>query len=83
MSQIPGHGAESYGKLGFEIVGARTDVGSVVIGKKDLGRIIVWLPGEAPCHPDRLQINFAAKDVDAAFERLSEAGVEISRTSKG
>jgi uncharacterized glyoxalase superfamily protein PhnB len=43
---------------------------------------MVLLPGEPLDHPDRLQIHFAVKDVDAAFERLSRGGDEFQMSPK-
>jgi lactoylglutathione lyase len=71
-----------YEKLGFEIVGARADVGSVVVGNKKRGRILVLLPGETIEHPDRLQIHFAVPDVDAEYERLTKEGVQFQEPPK-
>jgi predicted enzyme related to lactoylglutathione lyase len=38
---------------------------------------MVLLPGEKIEHPDRLQIRFAVPDVDAAYDRLTKAGVKF------
>jgi catechol 2,3-dioxygenase-like lactoylglutathione lyase family enzyme len=66
-----------YEKLGFEIIGGSPDFGSIVIGTKDRGRIMVLLPGPQLGHPDRLQMHFAVKDVDSEYDRLKRAGIEF------
>jgi hypothetical protein len=65
-------------KLGFEIVSERPDVGSIAIGTKDKGRVMVLLPGEKIGHPDRFEIHFAVPDVDAECEHLKRAGIQFS-----
>lgn len=74
--------SEWYQKLGFEVVGGRPEVGTIVIGTRDLGRIMVLVPGEQLDHPDRLQIHFAVKNVDAEYDRLRAAGVEFLEPPK-
>ena len=74
--------SEWYQKLGFTIVGSRPEIGTVVVGTPDLGRIMVLIPGEGLDHPERLQIHFAVGDVDAEYERLRRAGVEFREPPK-
>jgi catechol 2,3-dioxygenase-like lactoylglutathione lyase family enzyme len=74
--------SEWYEKLGFEIVARRPDLGSVVVGTEEGGRIIVFLRGQTLDHPDRLQIHFAVANVDAEFERLRRAGVKFREPPK-
>src|SRR5262245_8297282 len=73
---------EWYKKLGFEIVGGHPEIGSIVVGTKDKGRVIVLLPGAQLGHPDRLQMHFAVRDVDAEYERLRREGIEFQGPPK-
>lgn len=74
--------SEWYEKLGFRIVGGRPEIGTVVVGTRDFGRILVLIPGENLDHPERLQIHFAVEDVDKEYERLRGMGVEFREPPK-
>jgi len=68
-------------KLGFEAQGERPGIG-LAVGTKDAGRAMVLLNGEGLEHPERVQLHFEVKDVDAEYQRLREAGVEFSEPPK-
>jgi hypothetical protein len=74
---------EWYQRLGLEIVGERSEIGSVVMGTKENGRMIVLLPGQPLGHPERLQMHLAVADVDAEYERLRQAGIEFKAPPQG
>jgi predicted enzyme related to lactoylglutathione lyase len=71
-----------YERLGLQIVGGRSDVGTVVIGTQKRGRILVLIPGEPLEHPERLQIHLAVENVDAEYEKLVRAGIKFSEPPK-
>lgn len=78
----PEHVGERYQKLGFDVVGRRTEVGSVAVGRKDEGRAIVLLPGPRIKHPERLQLHFAVPDVDDEYVCLQQQGNRFSEPPK-
>jgi catechol 2,3-dioxygenase-like lactoylglutathione lyase family enzyme len=71
-----------YEQLGLDVIGRRSDIGSVVVGTKDHGRAIVLIPGEPLEHPERLQIHLAVPDVDTAYQRLVSKGIEFKQGPK-
>ena len=73
---------EWYRKFGFELIGGRSDIGSVVVGNRKQGRALVLIPGEPLEHPDRLQIHFAVPDVDAEYARLKSNGIDFKAEPK-
>ncbi len=52
------------------MVGARDDI-------EDLGYAIILLPGESIDHPEKLQMHFPVKDVDAEYDRLRNLGIQF------
>jgi len=61
----------------MQVVGERSDIGSVALGSKEHGYAIILLPGESIDHPEKLQMHFHVRDVDAEYNRLKKLGVQF------
>ena len=65
--------------LGLEVFGGRDMDGgeTQALGSKEKGAAIILLPGQPFDHPERLQMHFAVSNVDDAYERMKQEGVEF------
>lgn len=61
--------------LGLAIKATHPQTGRIVLATDEPGTSVIFLPGEPPEHPERVQLHFRVADVDALYARLQAAGV--------
>jgi catechol 2,3-dioxygenase-like lactoylglutathione lyase family enzyme len=61
--------------LGLIVKAIHPQTGRIVLATDEPGTSLIFLPGDPPDHPERIQFHFFVADVDAMHAQLQKAGV--------
>jgi hypothetical protein len=61
--------------LGLAVIATHSQTGRVMLAADEPGTSLIFLLGEPPDHPERIQLHFRVADFDIMYAHLQAAGV--------